>query len=331
MEKYAIKVKNVSKRFKTRKFKASSGFVSKFFGKKVYKNALSNVSFTIDEGEIVALLGRNGSGKSTMIKILSGILYPDRGEVNVLGFKPWSERIKLASQLGVVLGAHGQLFWDLPAFDAFKFMKGVYNIKQSDFKDRLEYFLDILNLRDVYQRQVRQLSLGEQMKCNFVASVLHMPKIVFLDEPTIGVDIPSKTALRNAILAMKEQNKTTFILTTHIVEDIGIAERVILLNKGKLVFNGSRKRLERMFGDKRHVELHLAGNCAIEYKKYGKLLEQKENLVRLEVNKPMLKSRSFLSLLNSKRVLDYRVAEPGLNFILSKFYEQMDNGESKGD
>jgi ABC-2 type transport system ATP-binding protein len=324
MEKYVIEVKDLRKRFKTYEVKDSGSFVSKLFRKKKYKNALSGVSFKIKEGEIVALLGRNGSGKSTLIKILSGILYPDSGEASVLGLEPCTERIKLASNLGVVLGAHGQLFWDLPALDAFNFMKGVYSIKDREFKKRLDYFLKILNLRKVYKRQVRTLSLGEQMKCNFVASVLHMPKIVFLDEPTIGVDIPSKTALRNAILAMRSQYNTTFILTTHIVEDIGIAERVILLSKGKLVFDGARKKLEGMFGDKRHVELHLSDSSKINYKKYGKVLEKKEDLIVLEVDKQTLKNRSFLSLLNSRNVLDYRVAEPGLNFILSKFYARMD-------
>ena len=331
MENYVIEVNDVKRKFKTYEVKTSGSFVSKLFRKKVYKKALDGVSFKIGEGEIVALLGRNGSGKSTIVKILSGILHPDSGSIRVLGLDPWDDRIKLASQVGVVLGAHGQLFWNLPASDAFNFMKGVYEIKDSDFRKRLKYFLDLLNLKEVFRRQVRQLSLGEQMKCNFVSSVLHMPRIVFLDEPTIGVDIPSKTALRNAIMRMRSEHKTTFLITTHIVEDINIAERVILLNKGKLVFDGSRTELEQLFGDKRHVDLHLSKTSSINYRKYGKVLEKKNDIVKLEVDRPRLKSRAFLSLLNSDDVIDYKVTEPGLNFILSKFYAKMDrDGKRRG-
>ncbi len=332
MENYVIEVNDVKKRFKTYEVRTSGSFFSKLFRKKKYKLALDGVSFRVKEGEIIALLGRNGSGKSTIIKILSGILHPDSGGVSVLGMDPWNERIKLASRLGVVLGAHGQLFWNLPASDAFNFMKGVYEIKETDFRKRLRYFVGLLNLKEVYKRQVRQLSLGEQMKCNFVSSVLHMPKIVFLDEPTIGVDIPSKTALRNAILDLRSQHGTTFLITTHIVEDINIAERVILLNKGRVEFDGSRKELEQIFGDKRHVELHLSERNGVNLKRYGKVLEKKGNFVRLEVDRHSLKSRKFISLLDSEAVTDYKVMEPGLNFILSKFYAKMDaEGKRRGN
>jgi ABC-2 type transport system ATP-binding protein len=246
-----------------------------------------------------------------------------------MGLEPWKDRIQIASQLGVVLGAHSQLFWNLPARDSFEFMKGVYGIKQSDYERRLNYFVKILSLKEVFNRQVRLLSLGEQMKCNFVASVLHKPKIVFLDEPTIGVDLPSKTALRNAVLNLREQEGTTFILTTHIVEDITMAERVILLNRGRIVFDGSRSKLEAMFGDKRHVELRLSPENRVDYTRYGKLLSKSGDAVSIEVDKGTLKHPRFLSMLNNKGVVDYRVAEPGLNFILTKFYAKMDREKRK--
>jgi ABC-2 type transport system ATP-binding protein len=324
MENYAIEVNNVSKWFKAYEVKRSGGFITRLMRKKYFKRALNDVSFKIKAGEIVALLGRNGSGKSTLIKILSGILYPDSGRVRAMGLEPWTQRIQLASQLGVVFGAHGQLFWNLPAIDAFEYMRGIYNIDQGDYQRRLKYFLKILDLEDVYKRQVRTLSLGEQMKCNFVASVLHNPKIIFLDEPTIGVDLTSKIALRKAILELQSKYKATFILTTHIVEDIGIAQRVILLSRGRVVFDDTRPKLEAMFGDKRHVALHLSAPSQINFKPYGRIIEKNETMVVLEVSKRVLKMKKFLSLLNRKEILDYRVAEPGLNFILNKFYAKLD-------
>ncbi len=324
MEDYAIEVENVSKWFKAHEVKRSGSFVTRLMRKTYLKRALSDVSFTVKAGEIVALLGRNGSGKSTLIKILSGILHADSGKVRALGFEPWTQRIQLAQQLGVVLGAHGQLFWNLPAVDAFEYMKGIYGIGQKEYDRRLKYFLKILDLEHVYNRQVRTMSLGEQMKCNFVASVLHNPKIVFLDEPTIGVDLPSKIALRKTVGELQARYKTTFILTTHIVEDIGIAQRVILLSRGKVVFDDTRPKLEAMFGDKRHVELHLTEPAKINFGAYGRVIGREGTMVRLEVSKGALKSKKFLSLLNRKDVLDYRVAEPGLNFILNKFYAKLD-------
>ena len=324
MEDYAVRVENVSKWFKAHEVRRSGSFVTKLLRKTYFKHALRDVSFDIKQGEIVALLGRNGSGKSTLIKILSGILHADSGKVSVLGLEPWTERIELAQQLGVVLGAHGQLFWNLPAVDAFEYMRGVYNIGQEEYRRRLRYFLKTLDLEHVYSRQVRTMSLGEQMKCNFVASVLHNPKIVFLDEPTIGVDLPSKIALRKTVAELQAKYKTTFILTTHIVEDIGIAQRVILLSRGKMVFDDTRLKLEAMFGDKRHVELHMAEPNHINFGRYGKVLERGETTVVMEVSKNVLKTKNFLALLNRKEILDYRVAEPGLNFILNKFYAKLD-------
>ncbi len=324
MEDYAVDVEDVGKWFKAHEVRRSGSIVTRLMRKTYFKRALNDVSFRIRPGEIVALLGRNGSGKSTLIKILSGILHADSGRVRVLGFEPWTQRIELAQQLGVVLGAHGQLFWNLPAVDAFEYMRGVYNIERNEYTRRMRYFLKILDLEHVYNRQVRTMSLGEQMKCNFMASVLHNPKIVFLDEPTIGVDLPSKIALRKTVTELQARYKTTFILTTHIVEDISIAQRVILLSKGKVVFDDTRPKLEAMFGDKRHVELHVSEPGKIRFSRFGRVLERDGTMVKLEVSKSKLKTKSFFALLNRREVLDYRVAEPGLNFILNKFYAKLD-------
>lgn len=319
-----IEINELRKRFKTHEHVDKGTWLAKLMRKSYYKKALDGLSFSVDQGDIVALLGRNGSGKSTLIKTMTGILHPDSGTVRVFGLDPWENRIRIASQIGVVLGAHGQLYWNLPAMDTFNFMKSIYHIPERDFRKRLNNLVDMLDLKKVYMRPVRTMSLGEQMKCNFVASVLHMPKIVFLDEPTIGVDLPSKTALRAMILTMRKEYQTTFIITTHLVEDITMAEKVILINKGKLIFNGSRNSLEHVFGDKRMIDLELRNQDKTLFRNYGKVIEHNDNFVKLEVNKNVLKSKRFIGLLAGDNVVDYKVYEPGLNFVLSKLYKKTD-------
>ncbi len=317
-----IQVDNVNKRFKTYETKGR-GIVASLFRKQYFKKALTNVSFSVKGGELAALLGRNGSGKSTMIKILMGILFPDSGRARVLGMDPWKDRIKLASQIGVVLGAHSQLYWNLPAIDTFEFMRHIHHIPESMFRKRLKYFVKALNLEKVYKRQARQLSLGEQMKCNFVASVLHAPRIVFLDEPTIGVDLPSKLALRKVILEMQSQG-TTFVLTTHIVEDIMIAQRVIILDKGRKMFDGKREELEKLFGDKRHVDIFFTPGSRINFSRFGRILNSENGFVRLEIEKEGIKSKKFMELLGNDDILDYKITDPGMNYVLSKLFKSYD-------
>jgi ABC-2 type transport system ATP-binding protein len=315
-----MEARGVKKEFKAYEAKGSSLFS---LGRKSYiKHALRGASFAIDKGEIVALLGKNGSGKSTLIKILCGILYPTSGTARVLGLDPWEKRIDLARRMGVVLGAHGQLYWDLPALDTFNLMKSVYHIPESDFKSRLDYLLDLLELRNVYKRQVRTLSLGEQMKCNFVASLLHAPELVILDEPTIGVDLPSKQALRTAILETRKEYNTTFLLTTHIVEDISMAERIIALDEGRVIFDGTKRRLETLFGNKKVVELEFSEPPDYgSYAKQGKVVRVEGNYIRMEVNPKVLTSRNFTRLLSKSDVVDYKVGGQDLSDVLMKLYK----------
>ncbi len=319
-----IEINELRKRFKAYEHVDKGTLLAKLMRKSYYKKVLDGLTFSVNHGDIVALLGRNGSGKSTLIKTMTGILHPDSGSVRVFGLDPWENRISIASQIGVVLGAHGQLYWNLPAMDTFNFMKALYHIPEKDFRKRLRHLVSMLDLEKVYMRPVRTLSLGEQMKCNFVASVLHMPKVVFLDEPTIGVDLPSKTALRSMILTMRKEYGTTFIITTHLVEDITMAEKVILINKGKLIFDGSRDKLEHIFGNKRMIDLELKNSGRIKFGSYGKVVEHTGDFVKLEVNKEVLKSKRFIALLSGDNLVDYKVYEPGLNFVLSKLYKKTD-------
>ncbi len=321
-----IKVNRAVKQFKT--YENGTGFLG-FFGRKFYyKKALKGVSFTISRGEIVALLGRNGSGKSTMIKMLAGILHPDSGSIRVLGMDPWKDRITLAMKIGIVFGAtHPQLLWNLPPEDTFEYIKGLYNVSDSDYKSRLDALIEMLGIRKVYKRQTRQLSLGERMKCEFVAAMLHMPDIVYMDEPTIGVDLPSRIAISKAVLDLRERFKTTFIMTTHVVDDISNSDRIILLDHGKKLFDGPQETLRKRFGKVAILELYFNGgvkNPNKAYESLGKVLESKYGYMRIEVKPEITKSKGFYSIFANKDIKDYRLSEPGLSSILESTYKSID-------
>jgi ABC-2 type transport system ATP-binding protein len=314
-----IEVNGVKKQFKA--YESGKGGFFSLRRNWYYKHALNGVNFSIKKGEMVALLGKNGSGKSTLIKTICGILHPDEGTINVLGFRPWEDRVKMVKHLGVVLGAHSQLIWDLPAIDSFRLMRHVYRVPRSAFEKRLKYYIGLLELEDVYKRQVRTLSLGEQMKCNFVASVLHAPEFVILDEPTIGVDLPSKQALKEAISKMNRESGVTFIITTHMIEDLMMAERILVLDKGQVIFDGPRHRLETFFGDERILNIKFIEDPDYKaYSKYGRVLQRGENYLKMKVKPSVLTDKGFTSMLSRNNVVDYSVSEQELGVTLMRLY-----------
>ncbi len=335
MNKRIIAVDKAVKSFRT--YENKKGFMSSLRRKSYMKKALKGVSFSISESEIVALLGRNGSGKSTMIKLMSGILYPDSGSISVLGMDPWKERTDLAWNIGVIFGStHPQLFWDLPPIDTFIYVKEIYNISDEDYNSRLSYLKKILDIEKVYKRQTRQLSLGERMKCEFTASMLHMPKVVFMDEPTVGVDLPSRMAISRAVLDLREKFGTTFVLTTHVVDDVAIADRIILLDHGRKLFDGSQETLKKRFGKYAILELYFNPESKPDISKYeilGKVFSKKDGYIGLKVKPEITKEKSFTAIFDDKDILDYRLSEPGLSSILESTYKRIDkNGKgSKGD
>ena len=217
-------------------------------------HALSDVSFTIDDGEMVGYIGPNGAGKSSTIKILSGILTPDSGSCYVDGRIPWKNRIEHVRQIGVVFGQRSQLWWDVPVIDSFALLKDIYSISTPQYEHNLEELTDLLHLQELLKTPTRQLSLGQRMRCEIAASLLHQPKILFLDEPTIGLDAVSKLAVREFILRLNKEHKTTVILTTHDMQDIeALTQRVILIGKGRVLLDGTledmRETVDRYKGD----------------------------------------------------------------------------------
>ena len=220
--------------------------------KKIY--AVDNISFNIDQGELVGYIGPNGAGKSTSVKVMSGILTPESGECVIMGRVPWKERIAHVSQIGVVFGQRSQLWWDVPVHDSFELLKDIYSVPAAAYKKRPEKLVGTMDIGALLKTPVRQLSLGQRMRCEIAAALLHSPKILFLDEPTIGLDAVSKLALREFLKNENKENGVTMILTTHDMDDIeALCERVMVIGHGKLLFDGGLFDLKRRFSPLRKI------------------------------------------------------------------------------
>ena len=237
-----ITLHSINKTFKVAQRSKGAGAALKSLFKREYKNvqALSDVSFHIDEGEIVGYIGPNGAGKSTTIKVMSGILVPDSGECKVMGFTPWKSRREYVGNIGVVFGQRTQLWWDVPIIDSFELLRDIYKVPQTEYKRNHDLLTETIGLAEFINTPLRQLSLGQRMRAEIAASLLHSPKVLFLDEPTIGLDAPSKLAVRQFIRDVNTETKLTVILTTHDMNDIeALTDRVILIGKGQILYDGS--------------------------------------------------------------------------------------------
>ena len=254
-----ITVENLVKSYTT--YKRGSGFgetIKSFFKReRVDINAVNDISFEIEKGCICGILGPNGAGKSTTIKMLCGALYPTSGKIDVMGYSPAKERVKYVHKVGAVFGQKSQLIWDIPPIDSFAMNRAIYDIPKKDYENRLKEMTELFDIGEVIHKPTRVLSLGERMKCEFVMAMLHQPKIVFLDEPTIGLDVIAKAKIREFISEMNRKG-TTFILTTHDLEDVEqLAHKVIIINHGKKVFDDSLQSLKSTLGNKKIITLSL--------------------------------------------------------------------------
>lgn len=261
-----IELKDITKTFKVSKRNAGLKKAMKSFFVREYDtvSALDHVSFSIKEGEMVGYIGPNGAGKSTTIKIMSGILYPDSGECTINGKTPWKDRIGYVKDIGVVFGQRSQLWWDVPVADSFELLKDIYTIPDKEFKNNLFMLTDLLDIEDIIKVPTRQLSLGQRMRCEIAASLLHSPKILFLDEPTIGLDAVSKIAVREFIKTINKEKKTTVILTTHDTQDIeALTERIILIGKGKVLLDGKLDDIKQQFNQSRTLTIVYSGQLPI--------------------------------------------------------------------
>ncbi len=257
-----ITLEKISKTYQVPVRKAGFKHALSAFVKREYRQvkALQDVSLHIEAGEMVGYIGPNGAGKSTTIKILSGILYPESGSVQIDGLDPFKDRKKHAQNIGVVFGQRSQLWWDLPVGDSFELLREIYRIPQADYQQRLAEFVALFELEELVQRPVRQLSLGQRVRCDIVAALLHNPKVLFLDEPTIGLDAFSKQKVRELIKHVNQQYNTTVILTTHDMQDIEqIVSRVVLIGHGQLLYDGKLPALIKTYGAKKQIQIRFQG------------------------------------------------------------------------
>jgi ABC-2 type transport system ATP-binding protein len=255
-----IHVQDLSKHFNVlnRREGLSGAFRDLFSGSYKTVKAVDGISYDIEAGEIVGYIGPNGAGKSTTIKMMTGILKPTGGVIQVNGLTPYDNRIRQAQIMGVVFGQRTQLWWDLPVIESFKILREIYKVDQKDFDAHMGLFNELVGLKNLYSQQVRTLSLGQRMLCDITASFLHNPQVVFLDEPTIGLDISVKAKMRGVIKELNRTRNTTIILTTHDLGDVeALCQRLIIIDKGKILYDGEIKRVTALFGAYRTLKIQI--------------------------------------------------------------------------
>ena len=317
-----IEVNNLNKIFKI-KTKHKGLEKLKYFFKNEYKekHAVNDLSFTIEEGESVAFIGPNGAGKSTTIKMLTGILYPSSGEIKVLGLSPNKDRKKLTYMVGSVFGQKEQLWVHLSAYDNFKFFGAIYDIKKEDLEKRIEELANLFEINEFINQPVKSLSLGQRMKCEMVASLLHNPKVLFFDEPTIGLDPIAKDTLRKLIKKINKELKTTILFTSHDVGDIEeVCKRVIIINDGKIVLDDSMKNLKYHYMNKKIVAVKLKKDLKITEKEGITILKHKNNAYEIEVDMDKSNIDELLNLFKADDLLDISISSTPLEEIIKDIY-----------
>jgi ABC-2 type transport system ATP-binding protein len=322
-----IEVKNLSKAYMTfeRGHTFKEAFLSMFVRKEKQVHAVNGVSFEIGEGEIVGFLGPNGAGKSTTLKMLTGVLHPTSGTASIMGYIPWKERKSYVKHIGAVFGQKSQLMWDIPPLDAFYMNKAIYAVPNQAFEETLQHMVQLLELQEVVRKPTRQLSLGERMKCEFVMAMLHRPKIVFLDEPTIGLDVFAKEKIREFILEMNKAG-VTFILTTHDLDDVEhLAKRVIVINHGDIVFDHSLVHLRSLLGTLKNVHLTSKRPLPTLFTTGIRLVKRISDYeAELELDTSVLELSQFIQQINDEcGISDMSLQDPPIETVIKELYASL--------
>lgn len=320
-----IQVDHISKTFKVSRRNAgfSEAFRALFHKEYECIKALDDISFTIQEGEMVGYIGPNGAGKSSTIKVLSGILTPDQGSCIVNGRVPWKERTEHVREIGVVFGQRTQLWWDVPVIDSFELLRDIYRIPTQTYQNNLEELVALLNLEQIIRTPARQLSLGQRMRCEIAASLLHSPKILFLDEPTIGLDAVSKLAVRDFILERNRSHRITVILTTHDMQDIEtLTKRIILIGKGKILMDGNLENIRRQFSNNKRLTIEHGGGTIMTCE--GMLpISASNQLAVFDIDISKLSVSDAMAQISKQvDVTDISVDGPSIDEVVAELYHQ---------
>ena len=289
--------------------------------------AVDGISFDIDEGEIVGYIGANGAGKSTTIKMMCGILHPTGGSVSVCGMDFEKNRQKINRQMGVVFGQKTQLWWDIPLVETFKILKSIYEVPDEEYNERFEYLCDLLDMRPFLTQTVRSLSLGQRMRADFAAALIHSPKIVYLDEPTIGLDVLVKDKIRSAIKELNKKYNITVILTTHDMKDIEeLCNRIIIIDKGKILYDGSLANIKYRFGNTKTVYIPSTVELdeeALKDKFIGVMVERGEENIAIKFSLNELNLDDILLyLISTYHIKDFKIEDISIEDITKKLYEK---------
>lgn len=297
-------------------------YIKNFFIKKRVQ-AVNNLNFKIAQGEIVGFIGPNGAGKSTTIKMLSGILVPTSGKIVINGLIPFKDRKKYVKDIGVVFGQRSQLWWDIPAIDSFELLKSIYKVDMKEYKSNIETLGELLNISEIMYKPVRQLSLGQRMRCEVVASFLHSPKVVYLDEPTIGLDVVAKDQIRKYIKKINDEKKTTVILTTHDLSDIeDLCSRVIIIDFGQIIFDGKTSDIKNLYGSQKVIDAYFKDEVSLDIEGINMIVD-KGNYKKFSFMTDMVEIQNVIEALSSTDLLvDLEIMDTPIEEIIKKVYSQ---------
>jgi len=314
-----IKTKKINKDF----IKSEYNIRQPFKLVKTAKSAVKDMDISIEAGELVGFLGPNGAGKTTFLKIISGIIHPTSGEAEVLGYVPWERNYKFLKQISLVMGQKNQLWWDLPAIDSFKLLKEVYDIPDKTYKRNLELMMSTLNMHNLVRNRLRNMSLGERMKCELTACFLHDPKVIFLDEPTIGLDVTTAQSIRKFIQTINREKKSTIVLTSHYMGDIeALCKRVIMINDGEKIYDGDFSALIKKYAPERVIKVSLSSP------------EERKLFADIKYKKEIIEDRGIIRAKKedvgglAEQVFDkfdpdkISISEPDAEEVIAKIYSQ---------
>jgi len=319
-----IKVEDLKKTFKVARRKSGLKNSFRSFFKREYElvQALNGISFELKEGELVGYIGPNGAGKSTTVKVMSGILVPDSGKCRILERTPWKQRQEHVKHIGVVFGQRTQLWWDVPVIDSFDLLRDIYKIPQLSYIRMKDELVEVLSLQSLIKTPVRQLSLGQKMRCELAASLLHQPPVLFLDEPTIGLDAVSKIAVRDFIRKINNERNVTVILTTHDMDDIeALCSRIIVIGKGEILFDGDISRLRNTVTPERVVKIDfLEKPRKLDYS-ITTLIFQDDNRAEFRFNPEKTSAADLISIISKdNQIKDFVIENPPIEEIVASMY-----------